>query len=513
MRILAGTMGVILLSIPVHAQTVKTPVACEALSSLKLANTTIALATSVPAGTLRLSAGGPVAADLVLNDLPAFCRVSATLKPSPDSDINIEVWMPTSGWNGKFQAVGNGGWAGTIAYATPIPRSLATALRRGYATAGTDTGHTGNSGSFALGHPEKLIDFGHRAVHDMTVAAKAIIAAYYGGGPRLSYWNGCSNGGRQGLMEAQRYPADYDGILAGAPGNYWTRMVTSSLWIAHASLKDRTNYLPPEKYPALHKAVLDACDARDGVSDGVLENPRSCRFDPRVLQCSAGDAATCLTASQIDTAHKIYGPVTNPRTGATLFPGLQPGSEMGWARLAGGPDPDSAPVDHFKYIVFKNPDWDYRTLNFDTDVTLADQIDGGTINAIDPDIGPFVSRGGKLLMYHGWNDPLIPPENTISYYTSVVDRLGVERISSSVRLFMLPGVNHCGGGDGPSDFDGIAALDRWVEQKTPPQRIPASQLTDGKIGRTRPLCPYPQVARYRGKGSTDEAANFACSAN
>jgi feruloyl esterase len=315
-------------------------------------------------------------------------------------------------------------------------------------------------------------------------------------------------------MEAQRYPTDYDGILAGAPGNYWTHMVTSSLWIGHASLKHPANYFPPEKYPALHKAVLDACDARDGVNDGVLENPLSCGFDPRVLQCTAGDTATCLTAAQIDTVRHIYGPATNPRTGAKLFPGLQPGSEMGWAQLAGGPEPFSPPVDHFKYVVFKNPDWDYRTLNFDTDIALADQIDGGTINAINPNIGPFLSRGGKLLMYHGWNDPLIPPENSIDYYTSVLKTLGgVERLSSSVRLFMLPGVNHCGGGDGTSTFDGMGALDRWVEQKAPPRQIPASHLTGGKVDRTRPLCPYPQVARYNGTGSTDEAANFTCSVN
>jgi feruloyl esterase len=478
----------------------------------------------VEGGTLDLTtepAGAALPANVnrVIREVPAFCRVAATLKPSSDSDIKIEVWMPTSAWNGKFQAVGNGGWAGTITYEVPPNGSLgslATALRGGYATASTDTGHvgTGGDGSFAPGHPEKVIDFGYRAVHDMTVAAKAIIAAYYRRGPRLSYWNGCSTGGRQGLMEAQRYPADYDGILAGAPANYWTHLMAGTVNVAHATLKDAASYIPRGTYPVIHRAVLAACDGRDGVKDGVLEHPLSCGFDPQVLQCKGGDSASCLTEPQIEAVRRIYAPARNPRTGEEIFPGLERGSETGWGPLAGGPQPFGIVASYFNSLVFKNPSWDFKIFDFDRDVERIDRTDGPTFNAIDPDLKAYFGRGGKLLMYHGWNDALIAPRNSINYYTSTLTASGgIDQVSNSIRLFMVPGMNHCVGGDGTSTFDGIAALDRWVEQKTPPQQIPASHLTDGKIDRTRPLCPYPQVARYRGTGSTDEAANFACSAN
>jgi feruloyl esterase len=516
MRILAATVGASLLSIPVHAQTPMTRTSCERLSSLKLPHTTITRAHVVEGGTLDLAteaagASLPANATSVIGNLPSFCRVAARLTPSTDSDIKIEVWMPNAGWNGKFQAVGNGGWAGTISYA-----ALASALRTGYATASTDTGHIGTTvdGSFAFGHPEKLVDFAYRAVHEMTVAAKAIIAAYFGNGPRLSYWNSCSTGGRQGLMEAQRYPDDFDGIIAGAPANYMTRLAISSLWVAHATLKDPASYIPPEKYPVIHTAVLDACDGRDGVKDGVLENPASCSFDPKVLQCGGSDALSCLTAPQVDAARKIYGPARNLRSGDELFPGLEPGSEMEWADVAGGPGPLAPSVGHFKYVVFKDPNWDFRTFDFDRDVTLTDSSEVGTLNAIDSNLKPFFGRGGKLLMYHGWNDQAIAPRNSINYFSSVVNTLGgEEQAVNSIRLFMVPGMNHCSGGNGTSVFDRVAVLDQWVEHNTPPQQIPASHVTDGKIDRTRPLCPYPQVARYKGTGSTNEAANFACSAN
>jgi feruloyl esterase len=489
---------------------------CERVSSVSLPNTTITLAHVVDAGTFRPPA--PVGAAATAGDnampafraLPAFCRVAATLRPSSDSDIKMEVWLPTSDWNGKFQAVGNGGWGGSIAYA-----NLADALRRGYATASTDTGHVGTflDGTFSFGHPEKLIDFAHRAVHEMTLQAKSIVNAYYGRTPQFSYWNGCSGGGRQGLKEAQRYPADYDGIVAVAPASYWTQMVTHGLWVAHATLKDPASYIPPEKYAVIHKAVLDACDTIDGVKDGVLEDPTSCRFDPKVLQCKEGDAGTCLTAPQVEAARKIYGPAKNPKTGADLSPGKEPGSEMGWAAHAKGPVPDSLLTDHFKYVVFKKPHWDYKTINFDKDVDLAERIDNGLIDATDANLGTFFRRGGKILMYHGWNDQLIPPRHAVNYYTSVVKTLGgVEKVSNSIRLFMVPGMNHCFGGDGPSSFDRLAPLEQWVEQKKAPEQILGSHLTGTAADRTRPLCPYPQVATYKGTGSTDEAASFVCKA-
>jgi feruloyl esterase len=439
--------------------------------------------------------------------LPAFCRVAATLKPTADSNIKIEVWMPASGWNGRFQGVGNGGWDGSIAYA-----GLASALRRGYAAGSTDTGHAGDTGSFAVGHPEKLVDFGYRAVHAMTVRAKAIAKAFYGDGPRHAYWLGCSSGGRQGLKEAQVYPEDYDGIVAGAPANSWTRLATSSVWIAQATLKDADSYIPRAKLGLLHEAVLAACDALDGVKDGVLEDPRRCRFDPKVLQCpGTDDRPTCLTAGQAEAARKIYRGPANPRTGQQIFPGLEAGSELGWVALAGGPKLGASAAEHFKSIVFRDPAWDFRTFDFDTDATATNEIDPGSINAIDPDLKAFVARGGKLLLYHGWSDPLIAPRSTIEYHAAVVAALGgAVKARQSVRLFMVPGMDHCIGGDGTDSFDLLAALEQWKERGTSPDRLTASRLTGGVIDRTRPLCPYPEIASYTGSGSTDSAAAFAC---
>jgi feruloyl esterase len=489
---------------------------CESLASLKLPNTTITLAHAVGPGafTPPTPAGGatvsPAAAE-AFSDLPAFCRVAATLRPSSDSDIKIEVWMPASVWNGKFQAVGNGGWAGTISYLVP-GRSLADGLRHGYAAASTDTGHIGTNGdgSFAFGHSEKLVDFAYRAVHEMTVQAKAIVNAHYGSAPRFSYWNGCSTGGRQGLKEAQRYPTDYDGIIAGAPANYMTHLSAQSLWVAQAVLKDPASFIPPEKYAAIHRAVLEACDGLDGVKDGVIEDPARCHFDPKVMQCNGADAPTCLTLPQVEAARRIYASAKNPRTGAEIFPGMEPGSEMGWAGLA-GPTPLGISNDHYRFVVFKNPNWDFKTLDFDKDVTRADQMDNGLTNATDPNLKTFFSRGGKLLMYHGWSDQLIAPRNSINYYLSVAKALGgIDKVSDSIRLFMVPGMNHCAGGDGTDSFDSLATLEQWVEQKKAPEQLLASHLTNGVAARTHPLCPYPQVAVYTGTGSTGAAVNFIC---
>ncbi len=290
---------------------------CSSLTSLTLPDTTITLAQMVPPGTFSApgAAEGKASGVNPYKDLPEFCRVAATLKPSSDSDIKVEVWLPMSGWNQKFQAVGNGGWAGVISYT-----ALADAVKAGYASASTDTGHVGGSGSFALGHPEKLIDFGWRSQHEMTVKAKAIIRAFYASAPRLSYWNGCSTGGRQGLKEAQKFPDDYDGIIAGAPAN----RTALGLWVAFAVLKDPASFIPPAKYPLIHQAVLNACDAGDGVQDGLIEDPTRCKFDPKVLLCKGADGPSCLTAAQAEAARKIYTAATNPRTGQELFPSLCP---------------------------------------------------------------------------------------------------------------------------------------------------------------------------------------------
>jgi feruloyl esterase len=485
-----------------------TAATCESLASLVLPDTTITLAQTVAAGAFTMPAGGFMPSPVSPKSLPAFCRVAATLRPSKDSDIKIEVWLPAEGWNGKFQGVGNGGWVGAIIYP-----ALMSALQQGYATAGTDTGHSGGpmDGSFALGHPEKVTDFGYRAVHEMTVKAKAIIAAFYLKSPQYSYWNGCSSGGKQGLKEAQRYPEDYDGIIAGAPANYWTHLNASSVWVGAATHKDEASFIPPAKYRVMHDAAIKTCDEVDGLKDGLIDDPRRCHFDPKVLECPGADAATCLTAPQVEAAKKIYGPATNPRTKEAIFPGLEPGSELGWALLAGGKEPSEIGMAEFRNIVYHDPNWDWRTFDFDKGVALADKVDQNTITANDPNLKPFFSHGGKLLMYHGWTDPLIAPENSINYYTSVVDKLGgAAKTSSSIRLFMVPGMDHCGGGEGPNSFDSVSVIEQWVEKGNPPAQIIASHLAGGQVDRTRPLCTYPQVARYNGSGSIDEAANFVC---
>jgi feruloyl esterase len=510
------------LSILLVAITPAIAASCDSLNSLTLPDTTITLAQPIASGGFT-PPSGPANTGLFKN-LPAFCRVAATLKPTSDSDIKVEVWLPASGWNGKFQAVGNGGWAGVISYS-----AMAEALEHGYATTSTDTGHVGARGSFALGHPEKLIDFGHRAVHEMTVKAKAIIAAFYGDPPKISYWNGCSTGGRQGLKEAQRFPDDYDAIIAGASANPRTHLSTWQIWLAQGILKDPPNYIPASKYPVIHQAVLQACDATDGLKDGLLNDPTLCHFDPKVIECKEGDAPTCLTPTQVDAARRMYTAPKNLRTNQEIYPPVEPGSELGWGMLVAGPEPFSAATDQFRYVVFKDPNWDWRTLNIDSDVALADKIDNDTINAIDPNLKPFLAHGGKLLMYHGWADPGVAPRASINYYKAAVDTslggaglvgaglvgaglvgAGLRPASDSIRLFMVPGMGHCGGGEGPNAFDMMSALEQWKEQGKTPVRIVASHRTAGKVDRTRPLCPYPQVAKYKGYGSIDEAANFVC---
>jgi feruloyl esterase len=477
---------------------------CESLASLKLADTTITSAESVAAGgfTPPGARGGRGAAQ---SDLPAFCRVAATLKPSSDSDIKIEVWLPAANWNGKFQAVGNGAWNGTIAYP-----AMMTALGRGYATSSTDTGHVGGNADFAFGHAEKVIDFGYRAVHELTVKSKAIIQSYYDNPLRYSYFSGCSAGGRQAMKEAQKFPTDFDGIIAGAPGLDWTGRAAGAVRVAQKTEKDPAAQVPPAKAQLIHNAVLEACDALDGVKDAVLDDPRHCKFDPGVLQCKGGDEPSCLTKAQVDTVRLIYSGAVNPKTKREIT-GLERGSELGWTELGWTVSARSTGLDQFRYLVFKDPTWQVQRFNFDTDIVLAEEGDGDTINALNPNLQGFIGRGGKLIQYHGWSDPQISPGNSVQYYKRVVDASGgAGAIQGSYRLFMGPGMSHCGGGDGPNTFDMVSALEQWVEKGKAPEQIVASRMRDGKVDRTRPLCPYPQVAAYKGAGSTDEAANFAC---
>ena len=499
--IVTGVVGTVAAQTSPNSQTARVPATCEQLSSLTVPNGTITLARVVNSGAPVEGAGGAgVAAQ-------AFCQVAATLKPSSDSDIKFELWMPTTNWNGKFQAVGNGAFNGNINYGP-----MMTALGRGYATASTDTGHSGGGASWALGHPEKVIDFGYRAVHEMTVASKRIITVYYDNGPRFSYWNGCSAGGRQAMKGAQRYPGDFDGIIAGAPGLDWTARAAQAVRVEKTLEHAEAARLSLTQRQLLHSAVVQACDALDGVKDGLIENPKLCRFDPGVLQCRSSDGAACLTSAQVETARMTYSAVVNPKTKREIT-GLSPGSELGWTDLGWTVSARATGLDQFRFLVFRDPNWNIQKFNFDSDIVRAEEADNNTINALDPNLKPFIDRGGKLIQFHGWSDPQISPGNSTQYYDRVLEVLGgADKLHGSYRLFMAPGMGHCGGGEGPNTFDMLSALDQWVESGNPPDQIIASHSTNGVVDRTRPLCPYPQVAVYRGSGSTDEAANFVCGA-
>ncbi len=478
---------------------------CESLATLAPGAATMT-AESVVSGGFALPGRGGSAADADrTKSLPAFCRVAATLTPSADSEIKIEVWMPSQGWNGKFLGVGNGGFTGSIAYPAMI-----TALSRGYATASTNTGHDGATAAFAPGHPEKVIDFGHRAVHEMTMAAKRMIAAFYGNAPRYAYWSGCSAGGRQGLKEAQMFPSDYDGIVAGAPATDWTGRASQAMRVWQALRANPASTIPESKYRLLHDAVMKACDALDGVRDGVLENPARCRFDPQTLACPAGSGtAACLTPPQVEAARQVYAAAQNAKTGREIS-GLMPGSELGWDTW-GGERPLSMAQSHFQHLVYPDREWEPRQFDFAADSVRAEEVDAGVINALEPDLRPFFARGGKLIQYHGWSDPQIAPGSSVQYYERVAAVLGgPASLAPSYRLFMVPGMAHCRGGDGTDTFDALGALEAWVEKRVAPASIAASRLRAGKPERTRPLCPYPQTAIYNGTGSTDAAANFRC---
>ena len=491
---------------------------CDELTALDLPDTTITLAESVPAGPF-LPPGGSESIEV-----PSFCRVAGVTTPA----VRFEVWLPDD-WNGKYQGVGNGGMAGTILY-----ERMAPALARGYATANTDTGHTAGDGAFdaswAAGHPELIEDFGHRALHVTTVNGKAITAAFYGEPPRYAYYTGCSKGGQQGLMEAQRYPDDFDGLVAGNPANDWTGLYAGAhLWFSLATLDDPESYLPADTLPLLEEAVNHACDALDGVEDGVLNDPRRCDFDPAVLTCAAGDdPATCLTPKQVTAIEALWSGVKDS-SGDLVYPGLVPGGEAapgGWSRWVTGSEAFGsihwrAGEGFFKHMVFEDPEWDFRTFDYDTDLAFAIEKLGPVLDANDPDLRALRDRGGKLLVYHGWSDADISPLATIDYYQRVVSELtdgeagatGLAEVQEFFRLFMVPGMGHCRGGPGPDQFDALSALEAWVEDGVAPDQIVASKVEDGEVVRSRPLCPFPQVAEWTGSGSTDDAANFVCAAS
>ncbi len=471
---------------------------CDALTAMRSPKVSIDVAETIQAGGLVLPSGNEK-----LPKLPAFCRVTVTLRPTSDSNIHSEIWLPSTGWNGKFMAVGSGGWGGSIAY-----DAMAQALSLGYATAATDDGHSGSSASFISGHPEKFIDFAYRAEHETTIVAKALIHAFYGSAPRYSYWNGCSGGGREGLLQAYRYPDEFDGIIAGDPADM--RRNAWGLWLANATFKDLQDYIPPSKYPMIHRYVLDACDAQDGVKDGLIEDPQSCSVDFKPLTCKGAETADCLTSRQVKTAQTIISPMRDSN-GKQLFPRLEPGTELRWSRVAGGPEPADLFYDQFRYVVYNNPNWDWRSFDVDRDTAKA-AATNKDVDTLDPHLGAFAKRGGKLLLYHGWADQQVAPGSTVEFYQAALDATR-DAGSDWVRLFMMPGMAHCSGGEGPDTFDKIAVIEDWVERGKAPSEIVAAHHTAGKVDRTRPLCPYPQVAKYRGSGSIDDAANFTCSVN
>lgn len=480
--------AVVLAFVPLaHAQS------CEDLAQQKSPNVSIQKARSVPAGDFTPGAKK-------IANLPAFCSVSAISRPTADSEIHIEVWLPSSGWNGKYLAVGSGGWGGSIAY-----DAMAEALRRGYATSATDDGHAGSSASFIVGHPEKFVDFAYRAEHEMAVEAKALIKAFYGHPQRYAYWNGCSGGGREGLLQAYRYPEEFDGIIAGDPADM--RRNAWALWLANETFKDPQAYIPPAKYAMIHRAVLDACDAKDGLKDGLVSDPESCRVDFAPLTCKAGDAAECLTPRQVHTAETILSPLKDS-SGNVLFPRLEPGTELRWSRLAGGPEPAELFLDQFRYVVYQDPNWDWRSFDVDRDAAKANAVNKD-VDTLDPHLDAFAKHGGKLLLYHGWADQQVAPGSTVEFYKSLLN-LNAGQDAGWAKLFMVPGMGHCSGGEGPDSFDKIGAMEGWVEKGNAPSRIVATHHAAGKADRTRPLCAYPQVAKYNGSGSIDDAANFTC---
>jgi feruloyl esterase len=474
---------------------------CESVASLSTPNVTVTMAETVVAGAFpQPGRGGRAGGPNPYSTLPAFCRVAVTLKPTPRSEIRAEVWLPAGNWNGKLHVVGNGGFAGTIAYP-----AMATALAAGYATASTDTGHTGPAANTFV-NDDVLRDYAYRAIHETTAAAKKAVDQFYGRAPRFSYFSGCSTGGRQALQEVQRYPDDFDGVVAGAPGLRPTRQAFGQNWLYQATA-DPMSALSPQKLSLLHEAVLNACDALDGARDGVLENPVACTFDPQVLACRQEDEATCLTAPQVDAVQRIYSGPRNPRTGEQIFPGLERGSELGWS-----PGPVGLAADFFRFLVFKDPNWDPKALNFDSHVALVDSKDEHRIlDATRTDLSAFTKRGGKLLLYQGWAENGIPPRNLVNYHDRV--RESTRSAAEAVRLFMVPGMGHCGGGNGATTFDMVAALDQWVTSGAAPVAVPASRVRNGQVDRTRPLCAYPAYAVYRGSGSIDAAASFECRAD
>ncbi len=444
--------------------------------------------------------------------LPELCDIRGVIWP----EAGFAIKLPTV-WNERFQMVGNGGTAGTISLG-----AVDNAVRQGFASASSDTGHDAAKeplASFAYETPanpnghRKFLDFAYLSVHETAALAKQVIAAYYGMAPRYSYWVGCSTGGRQGLQEAQRYPEDFDGLVIGAPGLYNTGNALRRMWIGQSQVG--AGAIPAEKLPLLTKAIYEKCDALDGLKDGLIEDPRKCNFSPAkdLSVCKGADAEGCFTAAQIEALGKIYGGVRDSR-GRLLFPGELVGSEPVWPDNLIAPDKTVLPrsESQMKFEMLDPPPgstWKYTMFNFDTDpprlAGAAAQLD-----ARNPDLTALQKRGGKIVQYSGWADQQVNPLPGIEYYETVSRRLGEKQTRDFYRVFMVPGMFHCNGGPGCGTANWLGAVMDWVEKGTAPDRISGAHVEKGTTTRTRPLCPYPQVAKYKGTGSIDEGDNFAC---
>ena len=481
---------------------------CTALTGFTLENARIASAEFVPAGAFQAPASAGPNANNDQAAIPAHCRVKMVFTPTAKSNINAELWLPASEWNGRFLAVGNGGWAGAIqGY-----NDMRVALRRGYATAGTDTGHTqadGANGMFALGNEEKLVDFAYRAIHELADKSKALIAQAYGQEAEYSYFKGCSTGGRQGLMSAQRYPEDFDGIIAGAPANRHIHMHVAQSYL-HIFNNRNPEYANSYQYTAdlINRAVLQKCDV---LKEGFINEPRQCEFDFDTIRCSqeAGDSSfseSCLWEHQTIETQDYYGEGLRTSDGSIVFPGQALGSPI--PRLPFDFQPPNAFLfDTIRILGFQDRNYNWRRFDLDRDLPLIDER-VGFVDATDPDLGEFEANGGKLLMYHGWMDDGISPWNSVQYYESVVQEMGAAQ-EDAVRLFMVPGMGHCSGGPGPYEFELLTTLERWREAGRAPEEIPAS---NPETGLTRPLCAYPETAVYDGSGDTTNAGNWDCKA-
>jgi len=500
----------------------------DAASCAALAGQTVAADTIIESAEF-LPQGGVIGTTQI--SVP-FCRAIGVATPTSDSHIGFEVWLPpAAGWNGKFQGIGSGGSAGAIS----VPQ-MAGALNAGYATMSTDNGHRtdtsqkngGSEQTWALGHPEKMVDFAFRALHLSTVAAKQVVKNFYSRSNFKTYFVACSQGGHHALMEASRYPADYDGMVAGAPAWHWANQMVNATWNSVAGLKD-PSALTEKSAAILNQAVVKACDKLDGVEDGLISDPRRCRFDPATLLCKTqSPAQDCLTQVQIDAANRIYQGARKS-DGTIIFQGFPRGSERDWWRMFAGETPGGSAWHFWRYSVFQ--DLNFQNVNFDfdrdTDRGLNAKHAGMTVAEIynvKPDLSAYRARGGKIIIYHGWADNQVTPYATLDFYSHITAREKQAGTDSFLRLFMMPGLGHCQGGPGAGNIGGaspalshdpqhdvVAALDAWVTQHKAPTMLIATHLdADKKPDRTRPLCMFPREARYKGTGDTNDAANFTC---